>query len=62
MSELKEYQFIVPCSYYYQIEAKTEEEAKQILIDRGGLDISGDLLLDEESYKKAECIGVMDNE
>ena len=62
MSVLKEYQFIVPCSYYYQIEANTEEEARQILIDRGGIDIEGDLLLDQDSYKKAECIGVMNDE
>ena len=60
MSKLKAYQFIVPCCYYYQIEANTEEEAREILLEKGGIDIEGDLQLDEDSYKKAECIGVME--
>ena len=44
----KTYQFCVPCSYYYEIEANTEEEARQILIERGGIDIDGDLLIEAD--------------
>jgi hypothetical protein len=62
MNKLKEYQFIVPCSFYYQIEANTEEEARQILLDKGGIDIDGELLLDDDAYRKADCIGVMNDE
>jgi len=52
----KTYQFFVPCSYYYEIEANTEEEARQILIERGGIDIKGDLLIEADDYKKAEAL------
>lgn len=52
----KIYEFCVPCSYHYEIEAETEEEARQILIEKGGIDIMGELLLDSEDYKKADCI------
>jgi len=55
----KTYQFCVPCSYYYEIEANTEEEARQILIERGGIDIDGDLLIENDDYKQADCIGEM---
>jgi len=55
----KTYQFCVPCSYYYEIEAETEEEARQILIEKGGIIIEGELLIDSDDYKKADCIGEM---
>ena len=55
----KTYQFCVPCSYYYEIEANTEEEARQILIEKGGIDIDGDLLIENDDYKQADCIGEM---
>lgn len=55
----KTYQFCVPCSYYYEIEANTEEEAREILIEKGGIDIEGDLLILDDDYKKADCIGEM---
>ena len=57
--ETKQYQFIVPCSYYYEIEAKSEDEARQILLDKGGIDIMGELLIESDDYKKADCIGEM---
>jgi len=55
----KTYQFCVPCSYYYEIEANTEEEARQILIEKGGIDIDGELLIENDDYKQADCIGEM---
>ena len=55
----KTYQFDVPCVYYYEIDADTEEEARKILVDKGGLDLDGDLCLDEEDYKEAQLVGVL---
>jgi len=55
----KTYQFCVPCSYYYEIEANTEEEARQILIEKGGIDIDGELLIENDDYRQADCIGEM---
>ena len=57
----KTYQFDVPCVYYYEIDADTEEEARKILVEKGGLDLDGDLQLDEEDYKEAKLIGVLDD-
>ena len=39
----KTYQFDVPCIYYYEINADTEEQAKKILEDKGGIEIEGEL-------------------
>tara|TARA_B100001029_G_C14768997_1_gene290139 strand:+ start:279 stop:476 length:198 start_codon:yes stop_codon:yes gene_type:complete len=55
----KTYQFDVPCVYYYEIDADTEEEARKILVEKGGLDLDGDLCLDEEDYKEAQLVGVL---
>jgi len=55
----KTYQFTVPCAYYYEIEADTEEEARQILIEKGGIIIDGELLIEADDYKQADCIGEM---
>ena len=52
----KIFKFEVPCSYYYEIEAKTEEEARKILVEKGGIDIQGNLCLEEDDYKKARII------
>lgn len=52
----KIYEFSVPCSYHYEIEAETEEEARQILIEKGGIDIMGELLISDEDYEKADCL------
>jgi len=58
MNKKFQFNFIVPCAYYYEIEAKTLDEAKKILLDKGGIDIEGELLIDSENYKKADCVGM----
>ncbi len=52
----KTYQFEVPALFSYEIEAGSEEEAKKILINRGGIDIDGELLIESENYKQAKLI------
>ena len=42
----KTYQFDVPCVYYYEIDANTEEEARLILNKKGGIEIDGELCLE----------------
>ena len=56
---MKTYQFDVPCTYYYEIDAETEEQARQILISKGGIDIEGDLLLEQGDYEQAKLIGIL---
>ena len=56
---MKTYQFDVPCVYYYEIDAETEEQARQILISKGGIDIEGDLLLEQGDYEQAKLVGVL---
>ena len=55
----KTYQFDVPCVYYYEIDADTEEQAKKILEDKGGIEIEGELCLESENYKEAKLVGVL---
>ena len=50
---MKEYLFDVPCYYFYSVKAKTEKQAREILIKDGGLELMGDLSLDEQNYKMA---------
>ena len=50
----KTFSFYVPCSMMYYIEAKNEKEARQILIDEGGISIHGDLLIDKSDHLEAE--------
>ena len=57
--KMKTYQFDVPCVYYYEIDAETEKQARQILISKGGIDIEGDLLLEQGDYKQAKLVGVL---
>ena len=40
--QMKTYTFLVPCSFEYEIEAKTEEQARKILAEQGGIDIQGE--------------------
>jgi len=47
------FEFEVPCSYYYCIEADTEEQARKILIKEGGINIDGDLCIEEKNYRNA---------
>ena len=56
---MKTYQFDVPCVYYYEIDAETEEQARKILISKGGIDIEGDLLLEQGDYEQAKLVGVL---
>ena len=53
---MKKFIFDVPCYYVYEVEAETEKEAREILIKDGGLDLIGDLSLDESDYKKARIL------
>tara|TARA_R100001440_G_C2458413_1_gene109451 strand:+ start:387 stop:563 length:177 start_codon:yes stop_codon:yes gene_type:complete len=52
----KTYQFEVPALFSYEIEAGSEAEARKILINRGGIDIDGELLIESENYKQAKLI------
>ena len=54
---MKTFRFIVPASFVYSIEAKTEEEARKLLVEEGGLSIlADDTLVDTHDYEMAECI------
>ena len=37
------YVFSVPATYFYEIDADTEEEASEQLVDKGGIDFFGQL-------------------
>tara|TARA_R110002050_G_scaffold164358_1_gene294364 strand:- start:276 stop:449 length:174 start_codon:yes stop_codon:yes gene_type:complete len=54
MKDNKTFSFYVPCSMMYYIKAKNEKEARQILINQGGISIQGDLLIDKADYLEAE--------
>ena len=56
----KTYQFDVPCVYYYEIDANTEEEARLILNKKGGIEIEGELCLESENYNQAQLVGILD--
>ena len=54
---MKTFTFSVSASFIYNIEAKTEEEARKLLVQEGGLSIlADDTLVDVHDYKRAECI------
>ena len=50
----KIFQFKVLCNYYYKIEAKNEDEARQILLKEAGITIDGEPCFDDDAYKDAE--------
>jgi hypothetical protein len=50
----KTFHFRVPCNYYYEVEAKNENEARQILLQEAGTTINGELCFDDNAYKDAE--------
>ena len=56
----KMYQFAVPCNYLYEISANGENQARKILLSEGGLDIDGELVFDDNAYKDAELIDVLE--
>ena len=49
----KIFQFKVSCNYYYKIEAKNEDEARQILLKEAGITIDGEPCFDDNAYKDA---------
>ena len=56
------FKFTVPCSYTYQIEAESEDEARKILQEQGGINICGDLEIDEVDYQYATLLERNENE
>ena len=53
LSKKNSYVFSVPATYIYQIDADTEGEAREILEERGGADILGDLDVSAKDYRNA---------
>lgn len=56
MAKQSTYVLSVAASYVYEIKAKTEKEARKILMKDGGYDISGTLCLEDEDYKEATLV------
>jgi hypothetical protein len=51
----KYFVFSVPTAYIYEIQAETEKEAREILVEHGGIDIHGDQCeMLAEDYQNAE--------
>ena len=54
LSKKHTYVFTVPATYVYEIDADTEEEARQLLRDEGGIEILGNLLeISDKDYMNA---------
>ena len=53
---MKTFEFEVPCTYHYVIKARSEKEARKILVEKGGIDIQGRLCLEEDNYRKAIAV------
>ena len=54
---MKEFRFGVSAVLTYTVEAKTEEEARKLLVKEGGLSIlADDTLVDIHDYKRAELV------
>ena len=56
----KLYRFKVPCFYFYEIFANSENQARKILLSGGGLDIEGKLSFDDNAYKDAELRNIIE--
>ena len=57
LSKKHSYVFSVPARYTYEVDADTEEEARKILEEVGGLDLMGELEGPfEDDYKNAKLI------
>ena len=56
VAQMVEFEFEVPCTYHYVIKARSEKEARKILVEKGGIDIQGRLCLEEDNYRKATVI------
>ena len=56
-NNMKTFTFSVPASLMYDIEAETEEEARKLLVQEGGLSIlADDTLVDTSDYEMAELV------
>tara|TARA_A100001391_G_scaffold151040_2_gene108563 strand:- start:14421 stop:14945 length:525 start_codon:yes stop_codon:yes gene_type:complete len=53
---MKEFTFSVPCSLKYTLWAKDEDTALEILKEKGGYDIQGEVLVDASDYDDAILI------
>ena len=54
LSKPNTYIFSVPATYVYEIDANTEEEARGILREQGGVEIMGNLLeISDKEYRDA---------
>ena len=54
---MKTFTFSVPASLMYDIEAETEEEARKLLVQEGGLSIlADDTIVDVDDYEMAELV------
>ena len=57
------YVFSVPATYTYEIDADTENEARSILEESGGLDLLGELCdLTRKDYQNASLEETYENE
>ena len=56
------YIFDVDCSYTYKVKANSQEEAEKILVEEGGLDIQGELSLEQTSYQNLKLIEVIEGD
>ena len=51
----KYFVFSVPTAFIYEIQAETEQEAREILVEEGGINIFGDLCeMTSEDYAQAD--------
>ena len=55
---MKTVKFAVTCGFTYEIEAEAEDEARKILEEKGGIEISGELEIEEDDYKFATLLEV----
>ena len=54
LSKPNTYIFSVPATYVYEIDANSEEEARGILREQGGVEIMGNLLeISDKDYRDA---------
>ena len=55
LSKKNTYIFSVPATYVYNVDADSEEEARELLREKGGVDILGDLLeTSDKDYRNAD--------
>ena len=55
------YMFRVPCYYFYEIFASSENQARKILLKNGGTNIEGNLSFDDNAYKDAELCNTIES-